>query len=189
MAAAGLLLVVGGCAGRGEAWTHGNGAENPLVGTIHDVAAGRAIRERELVARLAEQEFVLVGDAAGNADHARIAARLVRELAGEGRRLAAVALGPLPSDAQPRSPSTWPDTRATPPASRPSSARRPPTGRSSPAGARGGLGGRGRRPARGPGPAAQALRGVLTHGLKALQPAFVQRTGLTAPCRRRSRPR
>ena len=179
LAAAGLLA--GACSGSREAWTHRNGADNPLAGAIYDVAAARPIRERDLVARLGEQEFVLVGEAPGNVDHARLAARLIKELAGEGRRLAAVALAPLPSDSQPavteymtRHPG---DAAGLAAVVREAAPDRPQLVRLAPvvdsavaAGAQ----------LVAPDLPPQALRGVLTHGLKALQPAFVQRTGLTA---------
>jgi uncharacterized iron-regulated protein len=124
---------------------------------------------------------VLVGEAPGNVDHARLAARLVRELAGEGRRLAAVALAPLPSDSQPavteymaRHPG---DAAGLAAVVREAAPDRPQLARLAPWWTR--------QVAAGaqlvaPDLPPQALRGVLTHGLKALQPAFVQRTGLTS---------
>lgn len=179
VAAAGL--VVGGCSGGSrEAWAHRDGADGPLAGVIYDVAAAKPIDERDLVARLGDHEIVLVGDAAGNVDHARLAARLVQGFAGEGRRLAAVALGPLPSDAQPEVTAYTAEhpkdaaglagvvQEAAP--DRPQLARLTPVVEATvAAGAQ----------LVAPDLPAQSLRGVLARGLGALQPAFVRRTGLT----------
>ncbi|MEB0161108.1 hypothetical protein, partial [Pseudomonas sp. AH2 (2023)] len=43
-------------------WRHGYGADNPHAGTIHEVASGREIGLRDLLARFREQDFVLVGE-------------------------------------------------------------------------------------------------------------------------------
>src|SRR3712207_6763634 len=61
-------------------WSHGHGADNPRAGTIYEIATGREIGRRELLARLREQDFVLVGEVPGNVDQARLAAGLVADL-------------------------------------------------------------------------------------------------------------
>jgi uncharacterized iron-regulated protein len=175
------LLLVAACA-RGETWTHGHGASNPLVGSIRDLATGRAIGEAELVERLGAQDFVLVGEAPGNADHARLSARLVRSLAAEGRRLAAVAIEQLPTDAQPLIVEYLAghpgDARGLDRAIRAAAPDRPQLAQFTPALAAAVASGSQIVAAD---LSADTLRAVLTHGFKALQPDLVRRTGLAEP--------
>lgn len=55
-------------------------------GLIWDVAAARPLDEAALRARLVAQRFVLLGEKHDNAEHHRLEARVLRELAAAGRR-------------------------------------------------------------------------------------------------------
>lgn len=176
VAAAGLLA---GCSPK-ETWTHRFGAGNALAGTLRDVAVGEMITEAELVTRLAGSRFVLVGAAPANADHARLAARLVGELAGEGERLAAVALESVPTDAQPLITEHMADhprdaaglgrviQEAAPERPHLLARHAPVVEAALAAGAQ----------VVAPDLSTVTLRGVLVQGFQALQPAFVRRAGL-----------
>ena len=162
-------------------WSHGYGADNPQAGTIHEVATGREIGQRELLARLREQDFVLVGEVPGNADQARLAAGLVADLARRAR-LGAVALESLPTDTQPliveylaAHPRDALGLDRTLKAAAPD---RPHLAQFSPAVAAAVTAGTQVVAAD---LSAETLRAVLTHGYKALLPDFVRRTGLIEP--------
>jgi uncharacterized iron-regulated protein len=173
-----LLLAFGGCT-RGSGWYHDLGLENPLVGTILEVATGRRLGENELVERLQDHAFVLVGETSGNRDQARLTGRLVTELGSGGRRLAALALESLPTDTQPmvvEYQAAHPgDARGLDRLVQAAAPDRPHLPQYTPAitaavaqGAQivaADL-------------SANTLRLVMTQGIKALQPAFVRRTGL-----------
>lgn len=81
-----LALLAPGCATRQAPaasaippvqWLSKLDAENPIVGQIWDVAAGRRIDEAELRARLQVADTVLLGETHDNPDHHRLQARLV----------------------------------------------------------------------------------------------------------------
>jgi len=76
------------------------GRDHPLAGRIFDVARGREIEEAELLAGLAGARFVLLGESHENADHHRLQARVIRELAARGAE-AAIAFEMLRADQQP----------------------------------------------------------------------------------------
>lgn len=162
-------------------WSHSYGADNPKAGTIHELATGREIGERELLARLARQDFVLVGEVPGNDDQARLAADLVGKLA-RRTRLGAVALESLPTDTQPlivEYLAAHPrDARGLDQAIKAAAPDRPNLAQFSPALAAAVAAG---TQVVAVDLSATALRAVLTHGYKALQPDFVRRTGLVEP--------
>ena len=94
----GSLALLAGCQSSG--WIHDEGAGDPLVGSIQDIAGQRAIDEAALLAELVDADFVLLGESPDNLDHQRLEARLVEELAGRGKPLAAVALEMIDTDQQ-----------------------------------------------------------------------------------------
>jgi uncharacterized iron-regulated protein len=73
---------------------------HPLVGSIWDVAAQRAIGEALLVERLAAHELLLLGEKHDNPDHHRLQARILNALVERGRR-PAVAFEMLSVDVAP----------------------------------------------------------------------------------------
>lgn len=90
---AGLWLV--GCASGAPdgGWTsapEADHADSELAGRIWDVAAARTLAEGDLITRLASVNFVLLGEKHDNADHHRLQAQVLTELAGRGRRPAVV---------------------------------------------------------------------------------------------------
>lgn len=82
-------------------WQSPVGREHPLVGRIWDVAAGRFVDERALVARLAPSPYVLLGEKHDNPDHHALQARLLRALVAAGRRPAVAFEMLTPSQAAP----------------------------------------------------------------------------------------
>jgi uncharacterized iron-regulated protein len=87
----GLALLPLGCATRQAPaapaappvqWQTKLDAENPLVGAIWDVAAGRRVDEVELRSRLQLADIVLLGETHDNPDHHRLQARLIDAYAG-----------------------------------------------------------------------------------------------------------
>jgi uncharacterized iron-regulated protein len=84
-----------------------------LAGRIWDVEAERFLNGEALVARLADHEFVLLGEKHANADHHRLQARMVAELAGAGRR-PAVAFEMFTADDAPALAELLADASATP---------------------------------------------------------------------------
>lgn len=94
-------LVLGGCAGgSGQGWIHPYDAGHPLVGRIYDVRAGRFVGEAELYDALARARFVLLGETHDNADHHRLQARVIRELAKRPPGVSVVAFEMLDLDQQ-----------------------------------------------------------------------------------------
>jgi uncharacterized iron-regulated protein len=176
---AGFVLLAG-CAS--ERWAGRYGADNPLAGTIYDVAANRYLNEPELLARLADLDFVLLGQTPGNADQAVLSARVIRQLAGEGRRLTAVAFESLPTDEQPlivEYLAAHPgDAAGLDRALESAVPDRPHLAQFAPALSAAVAAGAQVVAAD---LSADTLRAVLTHGFKALQPDFVRRTGLLEP--------
>jgi uncharacterized iron-regulated protein len=69
-----------------ETWQSPLGQDHPLAGRIWDVAAGRFIDSTTLVARLAQSQFVLLGEKHDNPDHHRLQAWLLSALVAAGRR-------------------------------------------------------------------------------------------------------
>ena len=175
---AAMLLTACSTAGT---WSHSYGADNPQAGTIRELATGKEISRRELLARLREQDFVLVGEVPGNADQARLAADLVTDLARRAR-LGAVALESLPTDTQPlivEYLAAHPgDSSGLDRAIKAAAPDRPHLAQFSPAIAAAVESGAQVVAAD---LSAATLRAVLTHGYKALQPDFVRRTGLVEP--------
>jgi uncharacterized iron-regulated protein len=102
IAAAALLLACGTPqpAPRGGDWVSPLGRDHPLAGRIYDIAAGRELAEAELMDALAGARFVLLGESHENADHHRLQARVIRELAARGAE-AALAFEMLRADQQP----------------------------------------------------------------------------------------
>ncbi len=74
------LVALAGCAEDPDNWIAGHGHDHPLAGRIYDVAAKRMIAPAELYARLAEAEFVLLGEKHDNPDHHRLQARVIDRL-------------------------------------------------------------------------------------------------------------
>jgi uncharacterized iron-regulated protein len=68
-----------------EKWQGTVGRNHPLTGQIWDVAAGRFIDHTTLVARLAQNRFVLLGEKHDSPDHHRLQAQLLRALIAAGR--------------------------------------------------------------------------------------------------------
>ncbi|HET9597999.1 MAG TPA: ChaN family lipoprotein [Anaeromyxobacteraceae bacterium] len=94
-AAAALAASVAACAGSqasrspaGESWRSPLERSHPLAGRVYDVRAGRFASWAELEAAVAAPRFVLLGETHDNADHHLLQARLVRAVAGSGRRMA-----------------------------------------------------------------------------------------------------
>ena len=71
--------------------------DHPLVGTIWDPDAGRALTPEQVAQRLAEADVVLLGERHDNADHHLLQAWAVSALAAAGRR-PAVAFEMIPRD-------------------------------------------------------------------------------------------
>jgi uncharacterized iron-regulated protein len=69
-----------------EKWQGTVGRNHQLTGQIWDVAAGRFIDHTTLVARLAQNGFVLLGEKHDSPDHHRLQAWLLRALIAAGRR-------------------------------------------------------------------------------------------------------
>ena len=185
-ALAGLALLAGsgllaGCGG-GQRWQGRYGADNPLVGTIRDVAANRTISEAELLARLTDLDFILLGETPGNADQVALSVRVVRRLSGAGRRLGAVAFESLPTDEQPlvvEYLAAHPgDAAGLDRALEAAVPDRPHLAQfASVMSVAIGVGAQ----VVAADLSAETLRAVLTRGYKALQPDFVRRTGLLEP--------
>ncbi|MBI4248901.1 MAG: ChaN family lipoprotein [Elusimicrobia bacterium] len=72
--------------------------DGPLDGRILDTASGRFIKESELIARLLDARFALLGEIHDNAFHHRLQAALVKNLAA---RRPSVGFEMLPSDVAP----------------------------------------------------------------------------------------
>jgi uncharacterized iron-regulated protein/nucleoside-diphosphate-sugar epimerase len=68
------------------AWQTKLYADHPLVGVVWDVRAGEPISPAELVGRLSQQRFVLIGERHDQPDHHRLQAWIVGELVRAGRR-------------------------------------------------------------------------------------------------------
>lgn len=82
-----VLLIGPACAsGPEEQWQSTLGWDHPLAGRIWDVAAARFIDAATLVGRLAQSEFVLLGEKHDNPDHHRLQAWLLSALIATGRR-------------------------------------------------------------------------------------------------------
>ncbi len=82
-----VLLIGPACAsGPEEQWQSALGRDHPLAGRIWDVAAARFIDAATLVGRLAQSEFVLLGEKHDNLDHHRLQAWLLSALIATGRR-------------------------------------------------------------------------------------------------------
>lgn len=90
---AAFMLVAGQASA--DAWLD----DHPLVDVVVDVRSGQVIERAALEARLAEADFVLLGEKHDNARHHAIQAELVDRLGAFGR-LRAVAVEMLPTDRQ-----------------------------------------------------------------------------------------
>lgn len=89
------VLLVTGCAGDDRAapaiqWTSPLYADHPLAGRIWKPSDQRHATAGELYAALKTADFVLIGEKHDNADHHRLQAALVGNLAANGRRPALV---------------------------------------------------------------------------------------------------
>ncbi|WP_176758523.1 ChaN family lipoprotein [Limimonas halophila] len=73
-----------------EAWRSEQGRGHPLVGTIHDVAAGERIAPATLIERTAGARFVLLGETHTNPDHHRLQAWMLRALVAQGQHPAVI---------------------------------------------------------------------------------------------------
>jgi uncharacterized iron-regulated protein len=97
----------------GSEWESPLERNHVLAGRIWDVKAERFLEADALAARLADHEFVLLGEKHDNADHHRMQARVVGELAGAGRR-PAVAFEMFTADDAPALAELLADGSATP---------------------------------------------------------------------------
>jgi uncharacterized iron-regulated protein len=88
-------------------------AGHPLVGSIWDAAAQRAIGEAQLIERLAAHELLLLGEKHDNPDHHRLQARILNALVERGRR-PAVAFEMLSVDVAPALAEALADSPVTP---------------------------------------------------------------------------
>jgi uncharacterized iron-regulated protein len=68
------------------AWQSAHGRDHPLAGSVWDVAARRFLDAETLVARLARDRFVLLGEKHDNPDHHRLQAWVLGALITAGRR-------------------------------------------------------------------------------------------------------
>ncbi len=75
-------LLLAGCSGH---WLSFFGQQNPLVGRIWDVAGEEFITERELIGRLGQATYVMLGEKHDNFDHHRLQAQMLRQLYDFGR--------------------------------------------------------------------------------------------------------
>jgi len=100
LAMAGALALSACTALRGEGWIHPYDAGHPLAGRIFDVRAGRFVDEAALFDALARARFVLLGETHDHADHHRLQARVIRELAKRPPGVSVVAFEMLDLDQQ-----------------------------------------------------------------------------------------
>ena len=84
LAAASLLALLSSCSA--NRWQSNYGRGDPLTGRIWDVAAGAFIDRPSLIMRLAQAEFVLLGEKHDNPDHHSLQAEVLRDLIAAGRR-------------------------------------------------------------------------------------------------------
>lgn len=80
------LTALGGCSVLAPEWRARYGREHPLAGRIFDVEDGRFIDRVELMGKLADAEFVLLGERHDHPDHHRLQAEIVGALIEGGRR-------------------------------------------------------------------------------------------------------
>jgi uncharacterized iron-regulated protein len=71
-------------------WQSPLGREHPLAGRVYDTSAQRFVTPDEAAARASAADFVLLGEKHDNADHHRLQAWLIAEIARDGRRPAVV---------------------------------------------------------------------------------------------------
>lgn len=100
LALAAWLTATDAAATEPEAWTSRFGRDRPLVGQIWDVNRRTAIDKVILEQRLADADFVLLGEKHDNPDHHRLQANLVAGMIRVGRR-PAVAFEMLTPDQAP----------------------------------------------------------------------------------------
>jgi uncharacterized iron-regulated protein len=67
-------------------WQSSLGRNHPLTGRIWDAGAGGFIDRRILVARLADADFILLGERHDNSEHHRLQAEVLRSVIAAGRR-------------------------------------------------------------------------------------------------------
>lgn len=98
LALLGAAFLLAGCGS--TPWVHGFGVDDPLTGTIQDIAGQRTVDEAGLVEALDSADFILLGESPDNLDHRRLATDLVDQL-GRGRPgLDAVAFEAIDTDEQ-----------------------------------------------------------------------------------------
>lgn len=85
-----LAVALSGCAGPTTVWLEGwqsrHDRDHALVGRIWAPAEGRFLKPAELLARLAQADFVLLGEKHDNPDHHRLQAWILGQLVAAGRR-------------------------------------------------------------------------------------------------------
>lgn len=84
---------------REPGWVHLYGVGHPLTGRVFEVRTGRFLNEEDLLVRLQDTDFVLLGESHDNLDHQRLEARIIRALGGTGH-LEAVAFEMIDLDQQ-----------------------------------------------------------------------------------------
>jgi len=83
-----------------QEWRAPLGHDHPLIGALYDPVAGAPITHGALLARLAQADFVLIGEKHDNPDHHRIQAWAIRAMTDAGRP-PAVAFEMFTEDQQP----------------------------------------------------------------------------------------
>lgn len=73
------------CSGLGQSRDQYQMTRHPLVGKVWDVAAQRFVAQAELLQRASDAKFVLLGEIHDNAEHHRIQAVILREVATDRR--------------------------------------------------------------------------------------------------------
>ena len=71
-------------------WQSSRDVDHPLVGRIVALDSNRDLTPQQLIAELAKARYVLLGETHDNADHHRLQAWVIAELAAKGRRPAVV---------------------------------------------------------------------------------------------------
>jgi len=81
-----VMSILAGCSLFAPEWRARHGREHPLVGRIFDVKDGRFLDRPELMSKLADAEFVLLGERHDHPDQHRLQAEIVGGLIEAGRR-------------------------------------------------------------------------------------------------------